>query len=256
MNRQDNKERKLEKLFGSSEAGRSETDQEFMDILQGFLFGEVSCVGSLDDHMRELVTITTLTTIQAFPQLKAHVKAGLNAGCQPVEIRETVYQCAPFIGFPKTLNAIEVMNEVFRENGIKLPLPDQRTVTEEDRYKKGLEIQAPVYGTEIKERYTWLPGDFAEAVPRYLTEICFGDFSTREGLDGKTRELLTVIILAAMGGAEVQVKSHVYGALKVGNTKEEIVCALVQAAGYMGIPRLFNALNVSRELLDKDTKEM
>lgn len=254
MSRKENKERKLEELFGSPTAGGSNTDQEFMDILQGFIFGEVSCASSLDDRMRELVTITTLTTIQALPQLAVHVKAGMNVGCLPGEIRETIYQCAPFIGFPKTLNAIEVMNHVFEDNGVKLPLREQGTVTDEDRYEKGLEIQAPVYGTEILERYTWLPGEFAEAVPRYLTELCFGDFCTREGLDGKIRELLTVIILAALGGAEVQVKSHVEGALKMGNTKEEIVCALVQAAGYMGIPRLFNALNVSRELLDKDAE--
>ena len=50
------------------------------------------------------------------------------------------------------------------------------------------------------------------AVPRFLTELCFGDFNTRTGLDGKTRELLTVVLLAALGGAEVQVKSHVEGA--------------------------------------------
>ena len=49
-------------------------------------------------------------------------------------------------------------------------------------------------------------------------------------------------MLAALGGAEVQLKSHVQGALKAGNTREEVVCALVHASGYMGIPRLFNAL--------------
>ena len=55
-----------------------------------------------------------------------------------------------------------------------------------------------------------------------------------------------------MGGTEVQVKSHVFGALKVGNTKEEVVCALVHASGYMGIPRLFNALNACKDLLTKN----
>ena len=123
---------------------------------------------------------------------------------------------------------------------------------EKERYEKGLAIQAPLYGDEIKDRYTWLPKPFDEAVPRFLTELCFGDFNTRTGLDGKTRELLTVVLLAALGGAEVQVKSHVEGALKAGNTKEEIVCALVHASGYMGIPRLFNALNTCRDLLAEE----
>ena len=253
MNRKERTEQKMQELFHSHAAGDEGTDGEFMQILQGYIFGDVCYTGSLDNRMRELVTVTVLTTISALPQIKAHVQASLNAGCTPVEIRETVYQCAPFIGFPKTLNAISAMNEVFAENGIELPLPSQKTLTgenDEERYQKGLKIQEPLYGTEIADRYTWLPGEFAQAVPRFLTELSFGDFQTRVGFDGKTRELLTVVLLAALGGAEVQLKSHVEGALKAGNRREEVVCALVHASGYMGLPRLFNALNGCRELLE------
>lgn len=252
MNRKERTEQKVQELFHHPAAGDEGTDGEFMQILQGYIFGDVCFTGSLDNRLRELVTVTVLTTLSTLPQLKAHVQASLNAGCTPVEIREAVYQCAPFIGFPKTLNAISTMNEVFAGNGIELPLPSQKTLTgesEEERFQRGLEIQAPLYGTEIADRYTWLPGEFAQAVPRFLTELCFGDFNTRSGLDGKTRELLTVVLLAALGGAELQVKSHVEGALKAGNTKEEVVCALVHAGGYMGIPRLFNALNACKDLL-------
>ncbi len=254
MNRKERTEQKMQELFHIHAAGDEGSDGGFMQILQGYIFGDVCYTGSLDNRMRELVTVTVLTALSALPQLKAHVQASLNASCSPVEIREVIYQCAPFIGFPKTLNAISTMNKVFADSGISLPLPEQKTLkTDEERYEKGLQIQAPIYGTEIKDRYTWLPGDFAEAVPRFLTELCFGDFNTRTGLDGKTRKLLTVVLLATLGGAEVQVKSHVYGALKVGNTKEEIVCALVHASGYMGIPRLFNALNACKELLERES---
>lgn len=253
MNRKERTKQKMQELFHSHAAGSEGTDGGFMQILQGYIFGDVCYTGSMDNRMRELVTITVLTTLSTLPQLKAHVQAGLNAGCTPVEIREAIYQCAPFIGFPKTLNAISTMNEVFLENGISLPLPEQRTLeSDRQRYEKGLEIQAPIYGEEIEKRYTWLPGDFAQAVPRFLTELCFGDFNTRSGLDSRTRELLTVVLLAALGGAEMQVKSHAEGALKAGNTKEEVVCALVHASGYMGFPRLFNALNTCKELLQHD----
>lgn len=249
MDRAERCEKKFAELFGGKPTVNEGSDPGFMRILQRFIFGEVSYTGSLDDKMRELITVTVLVVNQTLPQLKAHVGASLNVGCTPEEIREAVYQCAPFVGFPKTLNAIAAMNEVFSERGISLPLPDAATVTEEDRVKKGLALQEALYGTEIKDRYAWLPGEFAEAVPRWLTELCFSDFMTRKGLDGKTRELLTVVILAAMGGAEVQVRSHVEGALKAGNTAEEIVCALAHAMPYMGVPRLFNALNASRDVL-------
>ena len=249
MDRAERCEKKFAELFGGKPTVNEGSDPGFMRILQRFIFGEVSYTGSLDDRMRELITVTVLVVNQTLPQLKAHVGASLNVGCAPEEIREAVYQCAPFVGFPKTLNAIAAMNEVFSERGVSLPLPDAATVTEEDRVKKGLALQEALYGTEIKDRYAWLPGEFAEAVPRWLTELCFSDFMTRKGLDGKTRELLTVVILAAMGGAEVQVRSHVEGALKAGNTAEEIVCALAHAMPYMGVPRLFNALNASRDVL-------
>lgn len=249
MKRKERTEQKMQELFHSHAAGDEGTDGEFMQILQGYIFGDVCYTGSLDNRLRELVTVTVLTALGTLPQLKAHVQASLNAGCTPVEIREAIYQCAPFIGFPKTLNAISTMNEVFAENGIELPLPSQKTLTgesEDERYRKGLKIQDSLYGTEIADRYAWLPGEFAQAVPRFLTELYFGDFKTRAGLDGKTRELLTVVLLAALGGAEVQLKSHAEGALEAGSTREEVVCALVHASGYMGIPRLFNALNVIR----------
>ncbi len=249
MERKERTAQKVEELFHSPAAGKEGTDPEFMQILQGYIFGDVCYTGSLDNRMRELVTITVLSVLSTLPQLEAHVQAGLNAGCTPVEIREAVYQCAPFIGFPKTLNAIQAMNGVFTRNGISLPLPEQGTVEESRRFEEGLELQAPLYGTEIADKYTWLPGEFAQAVPRFLTQLCFGDFCTRKGLDGKTRELLTVVMLAALGGADLQVKSHLEGALKAGNTREELVCALVHASGYMGIPRLFNALNAGREVL-------
>ena len=259
MDRMERTEQKMQELFHTHAAGEEGSDGGFMQILQGYIFGDVCYLGSLDNRLRELVTVTVLTTISALPQLKAHVQASLNAGCTPVEIREAIYQCAPFLGFPQTLNAIGAMNEVLEEKGIGLPLPEQKTLlSEQERYSKGLALQRPVYGAEIQNRYAWLPGVFAQAVPRLLTELCFGDFQTRTGLDRKTRELLTVVQLAALGGAQEQIKSHVYGALKVGNTKEELVCALVHASGYMGIPRLFQALNAGREFLEErdcDSKE-
>ena len=252
MNRIEHCNEKFYELFGSKPVTSEGSDPEFMRILQRFIFGEVCYTGSLDNRMRELITITVLAVNQTLPQLKAHIGATLHVGATPIEVREVIYQCAPFIGFPKTLNAIDVMNEVFTEQNISLPLENQETVKEEERFTAGMAIQAPTYGAEIKERYTWLPGEFKDAVPEFLTAFGFGDFNTRSGLPEKERELLTVVLLAALGGAELQVKAHVMGALKTGSTKEEVVCALVHAMPYMGIPRLFNALNCAKDLLTEE----
>ena len=239
---------KFHELFGGEPAGNEGTDPEFMRILQRFIFGEVCAVGSLDNRMRELITVTILAVNQTLPQLKVHVGAALNVGCKPLEIREAIYQLAAFIGFPKTLNAISTMNEAFTEAGIALPLEDTAVTTEEDRYEKGLAFQSEIYGDGIKRKYSYLPEEFAEAIPRFLSELCFGDLMIRNGLDRKTRELLTVVMFAAMGDVALQIQSHALGARQAGNTDEEIYSALMHALPYIGFPRLFNALNAMKEV--------
>ncbi len=250
MNRVELTRQKFYELFGGQPTEDEGTDAQFMRILQRFIFGEVCQVGTLDNRMRELITITVLAVNQTLPQLEAHVGACLNVGLTPVSIREAIYQCAPFIGFPKTLNAIASMNSVFEARGISLPLESTQTVDEGNRHERGKEIQTKIYGDEIQDRYRFLPEEFAKSIPAWLTGLCFGDFATRGGLDEKTRELLSVVMLAALGGAEMQVKSHILGAIKVGNTKEEVICALCHAMPYMGFPRLFNALNSAKDILE------
>ena len=235
--------KKYLELFGPQTVENS-SDPELMTILQRFIFGEVFFTGNLDDRTRELITITALTTNQTLPQLKAHTNAALNIGVSPIEIREVVYQCANFIGFPKVLNALETINEVFKTKGIKLPLENKGTVQEDQRFEKGKEMQFPLYGDAMKQNMKDLPGEFAEAIPTFLTEICFGDFYTREGLDIKTRELTIFCALATLGGTERQMASHALGNMKVGNNKETLLSAMVQCYPYIGFPRVSNAINV------------
>ena len=255
MDRITKTEQKFKELFGGKPVQNEGTDPEFMRILQRFIFGEVCYTGSLDNRLRELITVTVLTVNQTLPQLKAHVGACLTVGLSPLEIREAVYQCAPFIGFPKTLNAIAAMNEVFTQKGISLPLENGETVTEENRLNKGTEIQQHLYGDEIARRYAWLPEDFSGKIPQWLTELYFGDFATRRGLEEKNRELLIVVILAALGDAETQLKSHGAGAIKAWNTTEEIISALSQAMPYIGFPRFFNALNCLQHIVGTSAKK-
>lgn len=225
----------------------SGNDPELMIILQRFIFGEVFETGTLDKKTRELLTVVCLTAIQTLPQLKAHVQAALNVGNSPLEVREAIYQCAPIIGFPRTLNAVSVADEVFQENGITLPLPTQGRTEESERYEKGLALQFPLYGNEIKEKYADLPDGIGEALPRFLTEMCFGDFYTRGVLSVQERELLVLAVLAAIG-ADVQIKAHVAGNLKAGNSKETLYAAMVQCLPYIGFPAAFNAVNIIKSM--------
>jgi len=246
MNRVERAGKTYEELF-ASQITESKTDPELMTILQRLIFGEVFYIGNLDDKTRELITITVLSTEQTLPQLKAHTSAALNIGLSPIEIREAIYQTAPFIGFPKVLNAVAVINEVFESRGIKLPLENKGTVGENNRFEKGKEQQFPIYGDGFKENMKDLPGELAEAIPTLLTEFCFGDFYTRDGLDLKTRELVIFCAMAALGGTEKQMASHAVGNMKVGNSKETLISAMIQALPYLGFPRSLNAIYTIRE---------
>lgn len=234
-----------EKLFNSLPDESKEKDPELMEILHRFIFGDVfASSDEIDMQMRELVTITVLATMQTLPQLKSHTQAGLNVGLKPEKIREAIYQLAPFVGFPKTLNAIGVVDEVFEQNGIKLPLKNAGTVTDKTRFKKGLEIQYPIYGDEIKDKYPEVP-----ALPKYLTEFCFGDFYTREGLNTQERELLVLVVLTTIR-SDTQIKAHLIGNLKVGNSKEKIIATMLQCLPYVGFPAVMNTINMLKNVED------
>ncbi len=251
MTRSDIANKNLETLFNISLENNKGADKDFMDILQKYIFGEVFEVGNLDIKTRELLTVTTLTCLQTLPQLKAHINGALNAGNNPIEIREAIYQCAPFIGFPKTLNAIAVFNEVIKERGLENKLKSTATTTETDRFKKGYEIQNPLYGDEIKENFKNLPDNMGDDVARFLTEVCFGDYYTREGLDLKTRELLTIAILTTTKNTDT-LKSHIKGNLKAGNSIETITASIIQIMPYIGFPDSFAALKTVQEIMKEE----
>lgn len=254
MNRVERAKQKYEELFQQIQSVSNSDDPELMTILQQFIFGEVFYIGDLNDTIRELITITALVTNQTLPQLKAHTNAALNIGVKPVEIREVVYQLAPLIGYPKVLNALDTINSVFKSRGIKLPLQNEATVTEGQRFEKGSAIQYPVYGEGMKQNMKELPGEFAESIPRILTETCFGDFYTRNGLDLKTRELMIFCALATLG-ADRQLTSHVIGNLKVGNSKETLLSAMIQCYPYIGFPRAANGIYAIKDAkIEKDVR--
>lgn len=249
MTRADICKKNYKELFNGEALDNTGSDPEMMAILQKYIFGEIFTVGDLDIKTREMLTVTSLAVQQTLPQLKAHLNAALNVGATPIELREAIYQCAPFIGFPKTLNALGVLNEVFKERGIETPLKSTATVKENERYKKGLAIQEPLYGNEIYESMQGLPENMGEDVARFLTEVCFGDFYTREGLEPKTRELLIISILVTTGNTST-LKSHIKGNLKAGNSQETITAAIIQCLPYVGFPNTLASLRTLKEVLN------
>lgn len=232
------------KLFGHTEqSGLAITDPELVAIRDRLVLGEIAGKGSLDDKQRELVAIAALAAGQAVATLGINVEAALNAGATPVEIKETVYQIAPYIGFPRSEAAITFMNGVFEKRGIKMPLEPQGTVSEESRFRDGLAVQKKIFGAEnIEKMQANAPEGQQEIVTNYLSAFCFGDFYTRKGLDIKMRELVTFSAIVALGGCDPQAKAHAAANISVGNSKQNLVDALAAMLPYIGFPRTLNGL--------------
>ena len=233
-------------LFGGEALTGQGTDPEMMDILQKFIFGEVFQTGNLSLKQREMITCVTLATMQTLPQLKAHAGAALNVGVTPEELREVMYLTAPFIGFPKMLNAVATVNEVFKERGFSLFLEKQGKVTEKTRHETGKNIQDKLYPGGIASAMAGLPGDMGKEVERFLTDYFFGEIYSRGALDLSTRELLGYCILTTLE-AESQLHSHYHGNINAGNTPGTLTTAVIQCLPYIGFPAAVKALRIIKE---------
>lgn len=218
-------------------------DADLESIFNNFVYGEVYNHGTLEPKLRELVTLVSLTASQGTDMIKPHVETALNIGVSPIEIKEALYQCSPYVGYPRVFAALEKANEVFKEKNISLPIESQSTVTESTRFDKGLETQVSIFGDAILAAHSNAAPN-QKHIQNFLSANCFGDFYTRKGLDLKTRELLTFIMIISLGGAEPQAIAHANANIKMGNSKDMMLEAVTQCLPYIGYPRTLNAIAI------------
>lgn len=236
-------------LWGDKNSELMTSDSEFYEIMKRFIYGEVWQHGNLEPKIRELIIIAVNITNNNMEQCAEHVEAALNIGISPVEIKETLYQCAPYVGFSKVQNAIVVTNQIFEEKGVKLPLENQSTTTENNRIAKGIEVQKSIFGSKNIDNLRANAPDNLKHIQDYLSGYCFGDICGRNGLDIKIRELITFIIIATLGGCENQLRAHIGGNAAIGNDKETLLNVITQCMPYIGFPRTLNAITCINEVL-------
>jgi 4-carboxymuconolactone decarboxylase len=94
-------------------ASAAEDEIHFQHLLSANCFGDHYTRGGIDLRMRELLTFAMLVSLGGCePQAKGHVAANLNVGNDRQLLLAVVTQLLPFIGYPRTLNALRVINEV------------------------------------------------------------------------------------------------------------------------------------------------
>jgi 4-carboxymuconolactone decarboxylase len=106
-----------EKMFPGYVSKFLETDPEFIERFDNFAFDEVVNHDDLDDRtgltyqQREMITFCFLAAQGGCePQLTSHAAANMRLGNDQVLLIKVVSQCLPFIGYPRSLNALNCVN--------------------------------------------------------------------------------------------------------------------------------------------------
>jgi len=121
----------------------------------------------------------------------------------------------------------------------------------QDAFNEGMAIRRQMWGTEGAERRLASASDFNRPLEEMVTRFCFGEVWTRPEVDHKTRSMLTIAILATIGGLQNELKVHVRGAISNGVSPEEIREVLLHVMAYAGVPLAANAFTHAREVLQE-----
>jgi len=89
---------------------------------------------------------------------------------------------------------------------------------------------------------------------RFSMEFTLAEIWTREVLDYKTRELITIAVLTALGGRDRHVKDHIRIGLRNGIKKEEILEVMIHLAAYAGFPIALNGAFLAKEVFEEFKK--
>ena len=118
---------------------------------------------------------------------------------------------------------------------------------QDDRFKKGMTVRKSVLGERHVERAEADKSDFDADFQRFITETAWGSVWVRPGLDIKTRQLLTIAMLAALGKHE-ELALHVRATRNTRVTRDEVKETFMQVAVYAGIPAANSAFAVAKRV--------
>ncbi|MEC5212621.1 4-carboxymuconolactone decarboxylase [Polaromonas sp. CG_9.5] len=120
-------------------------------------------------------------------------------------------------------------------------------------FDKGLALRKQVMGEDFVATALAGATDFTRPIQEHITAKAWGDVWQRPGLDLKTRSLITVAMLTALG-KQHELKGHVRGALNNGATPAELQEVLLHAAVYCGVPTAVEAFRTAAEVVDAPKK--
>jgi 4-carboxymuconolactone decarboxylase len=243
-----------DELFPGHVSTLAMTDPELVEVFDNFAFDEVLRHSDLDARTRLMVQLAALIGAHALSEYRVMLGAALTAGVAPVEAREIVYQAVPYAGMGKAFDFLHATNSVVTERGVQLPLEGQATTDPGTRADRGRAVREQIAGPEQTEAMYRSAAADELHFQQFLSANCFGDHVARGAIDLPVRELLTFAMLAALGGCDPQVRSHVAANLRVGNTRQTLLSVLTVLVPFIGYPRTLNALAAVNQIAPATTE--
>lgn len=117
----------------------------------------------------------------------------------------------------------------------------------DEKFKQGMLIRREVLGDAHVDRSTANQTPFDADFQRFITETAWGTVWSRPGLERKTRHMLTIAMLAALG-KETELAMHIRATQNTGVSPEEIKEVLLQVAVYAGIPAANSAFAIAKKV--------
>ncbi|GAA6132136.1 carboxymuconolactone decarboxylase family protein [Halopseudomonas sabulinigri] len=114
---------------------------------------------------------------------------------------------------------------------------------------EGVQVRREVMGDAFVDRALNNATAFSQPLQEFVNEHAWGGVWNREGLDRKTRSLITLAALTALKCPQ-ELKGHVRGALNNGCSVDEIREALLHCAVYAGVPAAIDAFRAAQEVID------
>jgi len=173
---------------------------------------------TLSSQQQAIPLIAAFMATSDMPHLNAALNQGLDAGLTISETREVLVQLYAYVGFPRSLNALNELMTVVqarKQRGIDDAPgrePGRAIPTGDELLAAGTANQTRISGGPVKGPVF----EFAPVINRFLQTHLFGDIFERDNLDWQSRELATVGALAATPGVESQLRSHMAASLRVG----------------------------------------
>jgi 4-carboxymuconolactone decarboxylase len=118
----------------------------------------------------------------------------------------------------------------------------------DDAFTRGLALRRHMFGAAGAENQVEAATDFTRPLQEWVTRQCFGEAWHRPALDNRTRSMITLSMLIALG-REHEIKVHVRGAIANGVTKDEIRELMMHSIIYCGVPLAVGAFRGAVEVL-------